>query len=129
MKKYMLAAITGMGIGFPVTLLCMTLIGGYNQVLQEFLVWMGASALYGLLSVLLDSKKLDLPMPVAVGLHFVGIVAITMGAALICGYVSGLESILAILLPTFVIYLVVCGLFFWLMKKDEKQINKALEQK
>lgn len=129
MKKYILAAITGMGIGFPITLLCMTLIGGYNPVVRELLIWMSASALYGLLSVAMDSKKFDMPLPLSIGLHFFGIVAITMGAALLCGYVSGMGSVLAILLPTVVIYLVVCGLCYWLMKKDEKQINKALQEK
>ena len=129
MKKYVLAAITGMGIGFPITLLCMTLVGGYNPVVRELLIWMSASALYGLLSVAMDSKKFDMPLPLSIGLHFFGIVAITMGAALLCGYVSGMGSVLAILLPTVVIYLVVCGLCYWLMKKDEKQINKALQEK
>lgn len=129
MKKYVLAAITGMGIGFPITLLCMTLVGGYNPVVRELLIWMSASALYGLLSVAMDSKKFDMPLPLSIGLHLFGIVAITMGAALLCGYVSGMGSVLAILLPTVVIYLVVCGLCYWLMKKDEKQINKALQEK
>lgn len=129
MKKYVMSALMGMGFGFPITLLCMTLIGGYNEVLREFFIWMAASALYGLLSVFMDSKRFDMPMPVSLGLHFFGIVGITLGAALLCGYVSGVGSILAILIPTVAIYLVVCGISFWLMKKDEKQINKALEEK
>ena len=129
MKKYVLAALTGMGFGFPITLLCMTLIGGYNEVLREFMIWMAASALYGLLSVVMDSKKLDMPMPVSIGLHFAGIIVITMGAALLCGYVSGIMDVLPILIPTFAIYAAVCGVCFWLMKKDEKQINKALQEK
>ena len=129
MKKYVLGAITGMGFGFPITLLCMTLIGGYNEVVREFLIWMTASALYGLLSVVMDSKKFDMPLPAAIGCHFLGIVAITVGAALLCGYVSGLLDLLPILIPTVAIYAAVCGICFWLMKKDEKQINKALQEK
>ena len=57
MKKYVLNAIIGMGFGFPITLLGMALIGGYNAVVQEFLVWMVASALYGVLSTIMDEKK------------------------------------------------------------------------
>ena len=64
MKKYVLNAIIGMGFGFPITLLCMSLIGGYNEVVREFFVWMVASALYGLLSTVMDSKKFDMPLPV-----------------------------------------------------------------
>ena len=129
MKKYILAAITGMGFGFPVTLLCMTLIGGYNPVIKEFLVWMVASALYGLLSVVMYNKKLDMPMPVSFGLHFFGITAITLGAALLCGYIASLVDVLPILIPAVIIYIVINFICFLLMKKDERQINKALEEK
>lgn len=129
MKKYVLGAITGMGFGFPITLLCMGLIGGYNEVIREFMIWMAASALYGLLSVIMDSTKLDMPMPISIGLHFLGIMVITAGAALLCGYVSGIADILPVLIPTIVIYVAVCGICFWLMKKDEKEINQALQDK
>ena len=129
MKKYILSAITGMGFGFPITLLCMTLIGGYNAVVREFSVWMVASALYGVLSVVMDSKKFDMPMPISLGLHFFGCVAITMGAALLCGYVSSVADVLPVLIPAIVIYVAVCFICFLLMKQNEKIINKALEEK
>ena len=129
MKKYILNAIIGMGFGFPITLLCMNLIGGYNAVVQEFLVWMVASALYGVLSTVMDSTKFDMPLPVSIGLHFFGCVAITMGAALLCGYVSSIADVLPILIPAFVIYFVVYFICFLLMKQNEKAVNKALEEK
>lgn len=129
MKKYIMSAIIGMGFGFPITLLCMALIGGYNTVVQEFLIWMVASALYGLLSVVMDSKRLDMPLPVSLGLHFFGCIVITMGAALLCGYVTSWADVLPIVIPSIAIYVVVCFICFLLMKKDEKQINKALQQK
>ena len=129
MKKYILSGIIGMGFGFPSTLLCMTLIGGVNPVIKELLVWMVASALYGLLTVAMFSKKLEMPMPVSFGLHFAGIVAITLGAALICGYVTSFVDVLPVLIPMVVIYVLVCILCFLLMKKDEKQINEALEKR
>ena len=129
MKKYVLSAITGMGFGFPITLLCMTLLGGYNQAVRELMIWMTASALYGLLSVVMDSTKFDMPLAVSIGLHFLGIIAITAGAALLCGYVTGIADMLPVLIPTVVIYVAVCGVCFWLMKKDEKKINKALQDK
>lgn len=129
MKKYVLNAIIGMGFGFPITLLCMILIGGYDPVMKEFLVWMAASALYGVLSTIMDDKKFDMPMPVSIGLHFFGCVAITMGAALLCGYVSSIADVLPVLIPAVIIYAVVCLICFLLMKQNEKQINKALEEK
>ena len=129
MKKYVVSALIGMGFGFPITLLCMTLIGGYNAAVQELLVWMAASALYGLLSAVMDSKKLDMSLPVSIGLHFFGCVAITMGAALLNGYLHSITDVLPILVPCVVIYVVVCLFCFLLMKQNEKQINKALEEK
>lgn len=129
MKKYVLNAIIGMGFGFPITLLCMALIGGYNAVMIEFLVWMAASALYGVLSTIMDEKKFDMPLPLSIGLHFFGCVAITMGAALLCGYISSIADVLPILIPAVIIYAVVCLICFLLMKQNEKQINKALEEK
>jgi hypothetical protein len=129
MKKYILNAIIGMGFGFPITLLCMILIGGYNVVMREFLVWMAASALYGVLSTVMDSKKLDMPLPVSIGLHALGCIVITMGAALLCGYIQSVADVLPILIPAILIYIVVCLVCFLLMKQTEKQINKALEEK
>jgi uncharacterized membrane protein YesL len=129
MKKYVLNAIIGMGFGFPITLLCMILVGGYNPVMKEFLVWMAASALYGVLSTVMDSKKFDMPLPASIGLHALGCIVITMGAALLCGYVKSIADVLPILIPALVIYIVVCLICFLLMKQNEKQINKALEEK
>ena len=129
MKKYVLNAIIGMGFGFPITLLCMLLIGGYNPVMREFLVWMAASALYGVLSTVMDSERIDLPLPASIGLHALGCIVITMGAALLCGYIHSVADVLPILIPAVIIYLVVCFVCFLLMKQNEKQINKALEEK
>ena len=129
MKKYVLNAIIGMGFGFPITLLCMILIGGYNAVMKEFLVWMAASALYGVLSIIMDDMKSDMPLPVSIGLHFLSCVAITMGAALLCGYISSIADVLPILIPAIAIYFVVYFICFLLMKQNEKAVNKALEEK
>lgn len=129
MKKYVLNAIIGMGFGFPITLLCMALIGGYNAVVQEFLVWMVASALYGVLSTVMNSEKNDLSLPASIGLHALGCIVIIMGAALLCGYIKSVADVLPILLPALVIYIVVCLICFLLMKQNEKEINKALEEK
>ena len=99
------------------------------MVMKEFLVWMAASALYGVLSTIMDEKKFDMPLPVSIGLHFFGCVAITMGAALLCGYICSIADFLPILIPVIIIYAVVCLICFLLMKQKEKQINKALEEK
>ena len=50
-------ALTGAGIGFPVTVLCMTLIGGFNQATRELLIWLAASVLFGVTSGLFFENK------------------------------------------------------------------------
>ena len=129
MKKYIVNAIVGMGFGFPITLLCMILLGGYNPVMKEFLVWMAASALYGVLSTIMDETKFDMPLPVSIGLHFLGCVGITLGAALICGYIRSVADVMPILVPVIVIYFAVYFVCILLMKQNEKAVNKALEEK
>lgn len=128
-KRYVLNAITGMGFGFPVTLLCMARFGGFNEVVQELLVWMVASALYGILSGVLFDKENDLPQIALIGIHFIGCAAITIGAALLNGYVTDIGDVLPILIPAVIIYAVICGICILLNKQTEKQINKALQNK
>lgn len=128
-KNLVTNAIIGMGFGFPITLLCMTLIGGFNEVILEFLIWMVASALYGILSGVLFSAKIDLPFPAVLGLHFLGCSGITVAAALLCGYIRSLADILPVMIPAILIYAGVYGIVMILMKQNEKKVNRALEDK
>lgn len=127
-KNHVMNAIIGMGFGFPVTLLCMTLFGGFNEAVREILVWMIASALYGILSGILFDRKNDLPLIAAVGIHFLGCAVITMGAALTNGYVDSIGDVFPVLIPAVVIYAVIYGICFLLMKQNEKEINQALKE-
>lgn len=126
-KHYVLNAMIGMGFGFPVTLLCMVAIGGYNEVLGELLVWMVASALYGLLSGAVFNRKGDLPLWGSIGLHAAGCIAITMAAALLCGYIKKISDVFPVLICEMVIYLLIYGICVLIMKQNERQVNKALE--
>ena len=128
-KNFAMNAIIGMGFGFPVTLLCMVLFGGYNEVLREFMVWMVASALYGLVSGGLFHSKNSLSLPVTVALHGVCILVITLGAAVFCGYIKTAADVLPVLIPAVVIYGVIYIVCLFLMKQNEKQVNEALRKK
>lgn len=129
MKKLLENAIVGMGWGFPATLLCMMLIGGYNEILKEFLVWAAASACYGILSGMMFRGELEWPLPVTLAVHCGGCLAITVAAAVINGYVSDVPSALPILIPFAVVYAVVYAACVWMMKRSEKEINEALNEK
>lgn len=119
--------LTGMGIGFPVTLAAMAAIGGFSGVILEFAVWMVASALFGLLSGLLFFSKNELPFPAALGLHFVGCFAVAVKACSVAGYSDSLMELIGSILPAFVIiYVLIYAVCFAVMKHHEKQINEAL---
>lgn len=128
-KDFILAMITGIGIGIPITLVCMISIGGFNEVVKEFLVWTVASALFGVLSVL-TFKNDKLNLIVSTVLHCVGCLGITVGACAIIGYSSSFFEILLAVAPVFVIvYGVLYTVSVISMKINAKKANEALENK
>lgn len=122
-------AITGAGIGFPVTAVCMLLIGGFNQAARELLIWMVASVLFGLTSGLVF-QKLNLKPIVATALHFVCCLAIASTAGWLCGYADSFLELLGGMVPLFVlVYACVYLAIFFGMKREAERINRALEEK
>lgn len=128
-KDFVLAMITGIGVGIPITLICMISLGGFNAVVKEFLVWTVASALFGVLSVItLKNERLNLPVSTA--LHCIGCLGITLGACAIIGYGDSFLEILLSIVPVFVIvYVVLYAVSFISMKINAKKANKVLEGK
>jgi hypothetical protein len=120
-------ALNGTGIGFPVTALCMLLIGGYNPVIHEILVWMVASALFGLASGLFFQKQ-NLNLLTATALHFVCCLGIASAAGWLCGYADNFLTLLGSMVPLFVlVYAIVYLSVFFGMKREAALINKALD--
>jgi len=129
-KQIKESIVAGMGIGFPVTLLCMTLIGGMNEVIAEFMVWLVASALYGLLTGVIFRQENTLNLPASMALHCISCLLITLGAVSLCGYADSFGALLAGVLPVFlIVYTVVYALCMLSMKADEKRINQALKDR
>ena len=120
-------ALNGTGIGFPVTALCMLLIGGHNEVTREILVWMAASALFGIASGLFF-QKLNLKLLTATVLHFVCCLGIASTAGWLCGYADSFLELVGSMIPVFaLVYAAVYLSIFFAMKREAAQINKALE--
>lgn len=124
------ACVTGIGIGVPITLCCMTMIGGFNSVVKEFLVWTVASALFGLVSTIFFSVRSNLSLPAATALHCISCMAVAAGAGAIIGYADSFLELLLNILPVFLIVyaLVYAGVFF-AMKKEAERINEELHNK
>ena len=123
------SVLTGMGIGFPVTLAAMTAIAGFNSVILEFAVWMAASALFGVLSSVLFHNDNPMPFPAALGLHLVGCFTVTVAACAFLGYSNDPMQLMVSILPAFVaIYVIIYGICLAIMKHNEKKINQALNK-
>lgn len=126
---YIIAMLTGIGIGIPVALICMVIIGGWNAVVLEFLVWTVASALFGVLSVV-TFKNDRMNLIVSTVLHCIGCLLITVGACAIIGYADNFFEILLSVAPVFaIVYGVIYGVSFFSMRKNAKKVNEALSKK
>lgn len=127
-NSWLALAIRGMGIGFPITLLCMTLIGGYNGVIQEFLIWMVASALFGVLSGLVFIKG-NFSLPVATLVHGSCCLIVAVTAVTLIGYGDSFVKNLLAVVPVFVVvYGMIYLSFYAQMKREEKKINEELNK-
>lgn len=132
MKKnnfpWMSYAISGAGIGFPITVLSMILIGGFNQASRELLIWLVASILFGVTSGMFF-HKMNMSLIAATVLHFGCCLLIASGACWLCGYAESFLELLGVLVPMFsLIYAGVYLAVFIGMKREAEQINRALEQ-
>ena len=126
-KNIILACITGIGIGMPITLLCMALIGGWNQAVKEVLVWLVASALFGVLSLIFNSGKLNLILSTTI--HCVGCLAVTCAACTINGYSDNFFEMLLAILPVFaVVYIVIYTVSLISAKREAKKITESLNK-
>ena len=128
-RDLLAAALTGIGIGIPITLICMISIGGWNDIVKEFTVWTVAAALFGLLSVItLRNDKLNLILGTV--LHCLGCLGITVGTCAIIGYSTDVFEILISVAPVFiVIYVALYSLGVVSMKMNAKKANEALNKK
>lgn len=119
---------SGLAVGFPVTVVCMGLIGGFTGPVKEFLIWMVASALFGLVSGLVF-YKFNVHLIAATALHCVCCLLIAATACTLCGYGESFGEILLSVLPVFVVvYAVIYGCIYAAMRWEAKKINDELNQ-
>lgn len=130
LSSLILSGITGIGIGVPITLTCMTLIGGFNGVVAEFLTWTVASALFGILSGLTLFAGKDWNLLTVSALHCAGCLIVASAAGAICGYADSFLELLVGILPVFVVvYAVLYAIGYFSMKAEAKRINEELDKK
>ena len=123
------SALTGMGIGFIATTASVIAITGFTGVAMELLVWLTASALFGIISALVFYTPNNLTLPAAMVIHFAGCMIVATAAVVLCGYFDSVKDIIVSFLPVFlVIYVFIYLVCFLIMKHNEKLINQALDK-
>ena len=129
LKKFFSHIGVSLAIGWTVTTACMWGFGAWQAdgmaVMRMYTVWMAASALYGLISLVYDT---ELPLPLAIAIHFVGCAAITFAGSWAAGLFNVFEAWpywFVYVLPTFfVIYLIIGGVIIVTEKIKANRINK-----
>ncbi|MBQ8572541.1 MAG: DUF3021 domain-containing protein [Ruminococcus sp.] len=125
--KILLACLTGIGIGIPITLICIISMGGFNDTIREILVWTVSSALFGVLSVFTFGND-RLNFILATVFHCIGCFGITVGTCAINGYADK-GSFGYLLLIFVIVYGVLYGSSLISMKINAKKANEALSKK
>lgn len=102
---------SGLAIGFVATAVSMTLVSGLNAMTEQILVWMAASALFGLVTLIFQNDRISLP--VATLIHFAVCASVAIGAGALLGYADNLWDLIAGMAPVFLaIYLLISACFY-----------------
>ena len=126
-RDFIIAMLTGIGIGIPTTLICKAALGGFDDGVREIFVWTVASALFGVLSVVTFGND-RMNFILATFLHCLGCFGITVGTCAINGYADK-ESFGYLLLIFVIVYGVLYGVNLISMKINAKKANEALNKK
>lgn len=120
---------TGLAIGAVVTAVALVINFGLSDELKGLIVWLTASALFGLLSLVYECERLsDLT---ATLIHCPCTIAVALVSGWICGYGDGSVSLLlARMLPCIlVLYILIHAFLFVLRRIEVKNLNRKLNGK
>ena len=123
---------TGLAIGFVATTACLWFFGAYEAsgfvVMRMYTVWLAASALYGVVSLIYDS---ELPQPLAITVHFLSCAAVTFAASAGAGLFemfSPWPYWFIYVLPTFVVIYIIIGVATTIADRVQaKKINEKIQ--
>lgn len=112
-KKLVIHIGVGLAVGSVISTACMALMGALDGTLVQVMAWLGASALYGVVSMIYDIESI--PLPFAIGLHAALCFGITLGTSYLLGYEEYFGPWFALqLLPVFIIIYLAVSLGIWL---------------
>ncbi len=111
-KKVLEHVGVGLAIGSVISTACIALLGGLDGTLIQVMAWLAASALIGIVSLIYDIEALSLPL--AIGLHALLCLGVSLGTGYFLGYGEGVGPLFRMLLPVFIIIYLAIGLGVWL---------------
>ena len=116
----------GLSIGAVMTTLLLILMEGMNRTLLEMVIWLCASAGYGLVSLIFEAERHH--NLTATAIHFVLCAGMTIGAGALLQYSDSLWGLASGILPTFlIIYAVIYTCFYIGSRHNVKKINEKLQ--
>jgi len=123
-----LVILGSIGIGAIITTIVTCICGGFDESVRRIIVWLIASALFGIASLLIFGKD-RLSLPVATALHAAICFAITIASVALCRYDGGLGgNILIIAIVFVVVYVVIYIIMYAISKSEERKINQKLSK-
>lgn len=129
-KKILEHIITGLGIGFIITTICLWAFkldqASGAEVMRQFTTWLFASALYGLISIIYDTS---IPFPFSLAVHFLLCAAVTFVASIVSGIMSYMQwyQWFIYILPVFIGIYILIGLVMTIVTRcDANKINNKI---
>lgn len=120
--------IIGAGIGSIITTISMVALGNQTTSIKEFALWILASIVMGIATMIMFADKIKLP--IATILHFFVCLIAVVITTFACGYIDSVLTIFKLIIPMFIaIYIIVYTVIFITSKTNEKTVNQALNNK
>lgn len=113
----------GLGFGFVITTISIISFIGMNYITVQLLAWLIASALYGLSTLVFESKKLNLLASTAI--HFIICLAITS----VNVYIFYRHAVSSVIVRFVIVYAIIYLIQWLISKNDMKKLNKKLSKK
>ncbi|MEE1153757.1 MAG: DUF3021 family protein [Acutalibacteraceae bacterium] len=127
-KELIIFILTGIGMGICTTLICMSLLGEYNETVKEIIIWTVASGCIGALTYCYTNLNINFLLSTI--LHCIGSFIVAVTASALCGYGNGLLSVILSIAPVFlIVYIVLYIIGFAIMKSEVKKVNEELNKK
>ncbi len=118
----------GLSIGAVVSTLLLILLQGMDGTLLQVLVWLCASAAYGLISLIFETERLN--FLTATIIHFVLCASVTIGAGAFLRYSESFWGLAKGILPTFlIVYAIIYTCSYFGTRANARKINEKLQVK